>query len=169
MTCTAKTARNHIPAIFRKVRDNFYFGQVNLDLGGGPFEKMTDALAEEGVINLVYDPENRSPDHNHRIMNILYKRRAQTCTLSNVLNVIQTVAQRKVILEMAKQYTMERVYITVYEGDRSGEARQTRDGWQNNRKLKLYLDEVQEIFPDSWIEKGVIVCNCHKQKARKKV
>jgi len=35
------------------------------------------------------------------------------------------------------------IYVTVYEGDRSGKGKVTRDGWQENRKLASYLDEVR--------------------------
>ena len=52
------------------------------------------------------------------------------------------------------------VYITVYEGDRSGVGRQTgKDQWQNNRPLRDYLDEVLAVFPNATLYKGMIVAN----------
>lgn len=169
MTSTARTARNQVPAIFRKVLENFYFGRVNFDIGGGPYERMTDALAAQGVINLVYDPENRHESHNNRVITTLARHKANTCTISNVLCVLKTKAMRREVLELAKKHTKERVYITVYEGDRSGIGKSTRDGYQNNHRLRWYLKEIREVFPEAWMEKGVIVCNLFEQKIGKRV
>jgi hypothetical protein len=72
---------------------------------------------------------------------------ANTCTISNVLNVICDRDVRIHILTLAKKYCSGTVYITVYEGDKTGKGKVTRDGYQLNCKLKEYMKEVQIVFP----------------------
>ena len=41
---------------------------MNLDYGGGKFDNATEYLAEMNVTSLVYDPFNRSSDHNKMVL-----------------------------------------------------------------------------------------------------
>lgn len=149
------------PAIFRLVDDRFGWdeGTINLDLGGGRYDTLTDALEARGVRNLIYDPYNRSTEHNQEVLDEVRDGGADTVTISNVLNVITEENIRLGILDQA--YDALRpggtVYITVYEGDGSGEERVTKSGFQLNRKLADYLDEVREVFPDAHTAGGMIV------------
>ena len=71
-------------------------------------------------------------------------------TISNVLNVVREKDVRLSILRMAKERLKNegKLFITVYEGDRSSVGRKTgTDQWQNNMKTTQYLDEVRQIFP----------------------
>ena len=46
-------------------------------------------------------------------------------------------------------------HITTYEGDKSGNARQTKNdkgrgsSWQNHMKTSEYLPEIKKVFPES--------------------
>lgn len=40
--------------------------------------------------------------------------------------------------------------VTAYPGDHSGEGRETRDGWQENRKPFTYRDEVLDVLQDAF-------------------
>lgn len=146
-----------VPAVFNKV--NWKSGTVNVDIGGGRFDTAQEFLKPKGVENLVYDPYNRSKEHNKRISDRLDKKKADTATISNVLNVIQEKSARFEVLNNARENVKPggEVYITVYEGNGSGIGAETSKGYQLNMKLKDYLSEVQEVFPNAYIRKGMIV------------
>ena len=92
----------------------------------------------------VYDPFNRTVEHNERVLDWANEH-ADVVVLSNVLNVIEIESSRRYILKMVSLYA-PMVYISVYEGDRSGKGGKTRDGWQENRKLASYLEEIYNSF-----------------------
>ena len=147
-----------VPAVFRKA--DFCKGTVNLDLGGGKYDTATEYLKTKGVENLIYDPYNRSDEHNVKVLGRLALRKADTCTLSNVLNVIDTGAGILRALDLA-EYSLKKggiCYITVYEGDRSGIGRETKkDCWQNNMKLGDYYEYVYAVFGNAHILGKMIV------------
>lgn len=152
--------KNKLPAIFKMV--SWETHSRNLDYGGGKFDNATEWLRDEyDVHNYVYDPFNRSLEHNKSVR---YSGRSMggfsTATLSNVLNVIKEPEIRQNVLQDI--YNMLAVdgtlYITVYEGDKSNEGRPTRSGFQLNRKLNDYLPEVQKVFPKAYRKGAMIVC-----------
>lgn len=136
-----------VPAIFGKVK--WEPGTKNLDYGGGKYDTATTYLASRGVENLIYDPYNRSVGWNNRVL--APQTRYDTCTISNVLNVIQDKDERRKALKKAMKHVKRSgtVYITIYEGDKSGVGRETKkDCWQNNQPLQFYAAEIREMFPD---------------------
>jgi len=153
----AKSSLNHIPAIFRKIR--WGEGQVNLDLGGGRFEKATNYLHSLGVNNIVLDKHARDRKDNFLAESYLDMYGCDSVTISNVLCVVRTKGERLNILYTALRYvkTGGAIYISIYAGDGSGKGRRTKSNtWQNNRPLKTYLKEIQEVFPNARLEKGYI-------------
>ena len=164
-TITSKnTCIKTFPRLFKAVTtfpELFEAGNVNLDYGGGKYDDVTDHLRDTfEVTNLVYDPFNRDATHN---MDISYKLTSQTgadtCTMSNVLIVIQGETFRHRALVNAKHMMKHgaKIYITVYDGDRSGSGCETAKGWQENRSTKSYLELVKQVFPTAAIIKNVIV------------
>lgn len=148
-----------VPAVFSKAP--FDAGTFNLDLGGGRFDTATEYLLERGVINMIYDPYNRTKEHNDCVMVCLKAAGgADSCTISNVLNVIDDDEARLEVLDLAR-YCLKPdgvCYITVYEGDRSSIGKQTgKDQWQNNKPLKGYLQEAKTVFPKAYIKNGMII------------
>lgn len=147
-----------VPAVFRKA--DFCKGTVNLDMGGGKYDTATEYLEGKGVENLILDPYNRPEEHNRAIVARLLAKGADTCTISNVLNVIDNVERRLETLRVTKSLlkTGGICYVTVYEGDRSGIGRETKkDCWQNNKKLGDYYPEVYEVFGNAHILGKMIV------------
>ena len=137
-----------LPAIFKMVK--FNPNTINLDYGGGRFDNVAEYLKDYDVINLVYDPYNRSNKHNSDVINELKKNSgADSATISNVLNVIKEPNARQVVLRNV--YSLLKsgapVYITVYEGTGTGEEKETKSGYQLNRKTQEYLDEIKKVFP----------------------
>ena len=129
-----------LPVLYGKV--DFKTGTVNLDIGGGRFDNVTDYLAAKGVKNYIYDPYNRSAEHNAAVAKVTQEGQSDTVTISNVLNVIDSLDGRRQVLENAVDAVKPdgTVYITVYEGDGSGVARNTgKDQFQLNRKTADYV------------------------------
>lgn len=150
---SAKTSIKQVAAGFKKI--DWKPGTVNLDWGGGRFDLATEYLKQFGVTNYVYDPFNRSAGENAAAL----KSKPDTLTCFNVFNVIK---EDQIILDILEQWkkfhlTSGSIYITAYEGDRSGEGRQTSAGFQRNAKTKDYLPLIQEVFPSASFKSGMIV------------
>ena len=154
--------KNKVPKIYKEVEKHHGWtkGSLNLDIGGGKYDTLSDILKKnDDVTNLIYDPFNRSEYHNVNIINHLYESKADTVTISNVLNVIKEKKERINILHNAFNNLKENgvLYITVYEGNCSGIGKNTRkDQFQLNHKSSWYLDEVRTVFPSANI-KGKLI------------
>lgn len=149
-----------LPAIFNMV--TFNPGTVNLDYGGGRFNNAVEYLKQYDVINLVYDPFNRSAEHNQEVIRIIREHGgADTATCSNVLNVIKEPEVRLNVLKNISKLVKSggTVYITVYEGKGNNAEGPTKSGYQLNRKTADYLGEIQQVFPDAKRKGKLIVCS----------
>lgn len=149
---SAKTSINSkkLPAIYNMV--NFVTGSVGIDYGGGKFDNAVEYLADQGVTLYVYDPYNRTPEHNKEALRALRANGGADFALnSNVLNVIKEPEARIAVLKNIKKITKPGapIYITVYEGSGTGNEGATKSGYQLNRKTVDYLDEIREVFPDA--------------------
>lgn len=139
-----------LPAIYKLVK--FEPGKVYLDFGGGKFDNGVYYVRDLGATLLVYDPYNRSDEHNKEVLRVIRENGGADATLnSNVLNVIKEPEARLAVLKNIKKLTKPSgdVYITVYEGTGKGNEGPTKAGYQLNRKTANYLEEVQSIFPDA--------------------
>lgn len=148
---------NKLPAIYRMV--SFNEGDVVVDFGGGKFDNAVEYIRDKGATLCVYDPYNRSAEHNREVLKILRENGgADAAVNSNVLNVIKEPEARKNVLENIARITKPGapIYITVYEGKGNGQEGPTKSGYQLNRKTADYLEEVQEVFPDA-IRKGKLI------------
>lgn len=141
---------NKLPAIYKMV--NFNEGDVIVDFGGGKFDNAVEYIRDKGATLCVYDPYNRSAEHNREVLKILRENGgADAAVNSNVLNVIKEPEARKNVLENIARITKPGapIYITVYEGRGDGQEGPTKSGYQLNRKTADYLEEIQEVFPDA--------------------
>lgn len=153
--------KQKIPKLFSIVDKKFGWKPhtINFDIGGGKFDNVTDYMQERYVTHLIYDPFNRSKVHNVSVITDVHQTRAHTVTISNVLNVVKEKDIRIRILNQAFAVVDAEgtVYIKVYEGDRSGQGKETTKGWQNNQHTSFYLTEVSKIFPTAYIQYGLII------------
>jgi hypothetical protein len=163
---SAKTSRNQIPALFNSPAFERNKGSRNLDYGGGAFDKGSEYLAQEhGVNSQVYDPFNRSKEHNDFVLKGFKKEPADTATVANVLNVIAEPEARMHVIKQVHQHIKPdgKAYFTVYEGDgkdkNSGNSRMTRDGWQENRPTHSYVEEIKQVFPDVRLSGKTIIAS----------
>lgn len=141
---------NKLPAIYKMV--NFEPGKVYLDFGGGKFDNGVYFVKDKGATLLVYDPYNRSDEHNKQVLAELKENGGADVGLnSNVLNVIKEPEARLAVLRNLKRMVKPGgdIYITVYEGTGKGNEGPTKAGYQLNRKTEGYMDEVRQIFPDA--------------------
>lgn len=145
----SKTSRPQVARGFKRI--DWVAGQINLDYGGGKYDMATEFLKTLDVMNLVYDPYNRSEEDNHFALTMGYHH-STTTTCFNVLNVIKEKKWRRAAIFGCRFPNTEKIYFQVYEGDRSGEGRQTGEGnWQNNKRLSFYRSEIRGAFPQSTI------------------
>lgn len=150
MRTSANTSINQrVPALFKKVQ--WKEGTVNLDYGCGKYpEYARDYVTARGVLNVSYDP------YNYRKTEDIYSRfKYDTITLSNVLNVIESEDTRCLVLLECFWLLKKggKLYITVYEGDKSRVGRETKpDCWQENRPLRSYAKEVVRAYDGAKIK-----------------
>lgn len=138
---------NKLPAIYNMVK--FRPGDVVVDFGGGKFDNAVNYLKDKNVTLLVYDPYNRSAEHNKEVLRLLKEHGgADAAVNSNVLNVIKEPEAREAVLKNIKKITKRGapIYITVYEGRGDGAEGPTKSGYQLNRKTSDYMDEVGSVF-----------------------
>jgi len=158
---SAATTRNSVSAIVRlgdKLGLWDYLKKV-LDIGGGKWNKTTEALATRGVESKVYDPYNRTDEENHDAIEWAFDH-AEAVIISNVLNVITSIPLRYKLLQSATKIAPIAL-ITVYEGDKSGKGKQTRDGWQENRRISTYIDELAPHYRKINKHNNILICTKH--------
>lgn len=123
-----------------------------LDSGCGKYpEIISEYLLDSGCEYAGRDPYNQPEFINNIVFPTKCKnaealKKYRIFTSSNVLNVIPGLNNRIAYLRDIMQYMQpgEKLYITVYPGDASGVGRPTaEDCWQENRKYKDYISEVQ--------------------------
>ena len=142
------TSRNIIPSTFKK----FTFTGKNIDYGGGKYDTATEYLKANGCKNYVFDPYNRSDEHNDAVWNFVLKSNFDSITCLNVLNVIKSKKERKTVLEhihgianLPKTYPV--VYFQIYQAKKGNFDIQT--GMTTNQ----HLEEIQKVFFDWHLEK----------------
>ena len=147
-----------LPAIYKLV--NFPKGSLVIDYGGGKFDNAIEYLDSIGVTGLVYDPYNRTTEHNRSVIKQIRENGGADIALcSNVLNVIKEEEARLNVLKNIRKLLKSSgtAYITVYEGKGTGEAKQSQDdAYQLHRKTADYLDEIHKVFPDA-TRKGKLI------------
>ena len=139
-----------LPAIYNMVE--FHPGELALDYDGGKFDNAVNYLKDKDVTLLVYDPYNRTDEHNKEVLSIIRDNKGvDVAVCSNVLNVIKEPEARINVLQNIKRLVKSGgdVYITVYEGTGNGNEGPTKSGYQLNRKTVGYMEEVQSIFPNA--------------------
>lgn len=159
---SAVTSLNQISRVHTKIE--WEPNTVVLDYGGGKFDKATEYMKDKGVLNLVYDPFNRSASHNQEVLDYLKEYGgADSVICANVLNVIQEDSVVENVLQDLDKYckTGGTIYICVYKGNGSGEGKfdDNRDSYQRNMKTKGYLPIIEKMYPnyDVTIKNDIVI------------
>ena len=168
---SAKTSRPQVAALHNLLLKNgvYTINDLVLDWGGGKYDRAKDVVeaSADGIRFLVYDPYNRSKEHNKEVLvDVKEAGGATIITLANVLNVIRKPEDRLKTLKSAKKYLAKggKVYISVYQAPKSDKyeetdeyvGQMTSDGWQNAQPLSFYLPEVKKVFPSA-VKKGSMI------------
>lgn len=146
-----ETSINTVNAVYKK--RYFKNGDEILDYGGGKYDSNAEYLAQMGIKCFVFDPYNRSKEHNERIIKYFKaKQGAENIVCSNVLCVIK---EDEVLFEILNNiYNIiskkagSKIYIQVYEGNKSGIGTVTKKGYQRNERAVNYLKYIEKIFSD---------------------
>jgi hypothetical protein len=146
-----------LPKGYSKLKNMNVFeeGQVVVDIGGGRFDNAVEDLATQGVDLNVYDPFNRSPEHNASVAAKVSDGGADVAVSNNVLNVIQEPENIDRVIAQASNSIKsgDKAYFTVYVGDKTGVGKQTSKGWQNNKPTAEYVEQVEGIFGRGNVER----------------
>lgn len=141
------TSINTVSAVYKQM--GFPMCEWILDYGGGKYDTNTEYVKQVFDCTLmVYDPYNRTAEHNKKVLDWFTKRPAHFVVCSNVLNVIK---EDKVILEILRHiYSLMSkngfLFIKVYERNRTGIGCKTTKGWQRNQKLNDYIPFIKNAF-----------------------
>ena len=150
-----------LPAVYKNIYWRRYNNLVDqyhvIDIGCGRLEtqQMIKELMDGYGIKRFYpwDPYHQcivNKNETLQVMNNTSIKKVIIC--SNVLNVIDNddalnsliarICDMSVIQEPDGIYRMNPVFITVYEGDKSGTGCETKkDCWQRNERLRVYLEK----------------------------
>jgi hypothetical protein len=148
----------------------FVRGGINADIGGGKYDDITRAMKRKfGVKNVVYDPYNRDINHNIDAANMIRGAKSDTATLSNVLNVIETRAQRELpIVQAADAIKLEgAAYFTMYNSKKKGTTH-NGDSYQVAENNDFYLPEIKKYFEEVEVvggKNGVVIARRPKKDA----
>jgi hypothetical protein len=158
---SAKTSIKQVPAGFNIVDKHFGWqaNTVNLDIGGGKYDLMTEKLLEKGVTNLVYDPYNRSMVHNLKVVYRITETSVDTVTIFNVLNVIRERMVQSEVLFLAKSALKDggMLYVRSTYMNPAKRSGVTKSGtFQHYKTQKEYLEIVREVFPKAELKYGII-------------
>jgi len=161
-TYTSKSTsinKDKLPAVYGKA--SFRSGMV-MDYGAGRYtEHIRNHVNGLHKTYLPYDPYNLPEERNAATATIVCNAMAMHVPVdvvcSNVLNVIDddnTVRKIAGHIEQIVTASGGSGYVTVYEGNRSGEGRQTgKDSYQRNEPLRSYL----KYFSNATVKNGMIV------------
>ena len=86
------------PAVYSMKRAvDVMTGKTVVDIGGGRFDTAAEAARVYGAAVSIYDPFNRTPEHNAAVLAGSY----DVAVISNVLNVIDSEAARGDVVRLA--------------------------------------------------------------------
>ena len=157
---------HHLPAIYHKVNWRHYACAADdyhvFDIGCGQLATQYmayDKLKQFGIQKFYpWDPNHRCIISKTKTVIEMSKTNTNKVILcANVLNVIDDdsalnslialICDISVIQEPSGIYHMNPVFVSVYEGDRSGVGRQTKqDCWQRNERLCIYLEKFNDYI-----------------------
>ena len=158
-----------LPAVYNKIDWHRYAHPINyhvFDIGCGKIETqhlIYDKLRQHKIKNFYpWDPNHKCLGNKIKTVTAMTSvDTSKVIICSNVLNVIDDnkslnnliafICDMSVIQESNGVYRMNPVYITVYEGDKSGVGRETKkDCWQRNECLSVYLRKFNDYIKNKY-------------------
>ena len=140
-------------------------GQRIIDVGGGAYDYNSAYAAHRYLVDcVVYDPFKRDPEHNRKVLEIAQNTPFHAALSISVLNVINDHKERINHIRFCQNAVKPggKVVFKVWPGDHSGVGKITASGYQNNRCLKTYLNEITAVFGKQNIfidqEEELVIC-----------
>lgn len=133
---------------------------IILDFGCGKYNKNKEEAEKHGYRWFGYDPYNRSEEENKLTSKLMKLVKPNVIICSNVLNVLDSDFILQDVLGQIYDYAAKDtdIYITIYEGDKSGVGKVTTKGYQRNWKLIKYSDYILELFDVVDIKGNILKC-----------
>ena len=166
---SADTSMNvsKLPKGYTKLKNIGAFkpGQRVVDIGGGRFDNAVEDLAKQDVELLVYDPFNRTAEHNKAVVDIIANGGADVAVSNNTLNVIEEPENIKRVIQQAENAIKpgDKAYFTVYAGDGKGKGKTTSKGYQRNEPTSAYVPRVEEVFGEGNVVRNGNLITATKQ------
>ena len=159
---SAGTSINTLNGIYKKIVGKYPVGTSILDVGCGKYDTNKEFANQNGFVWFGIDPYNRSEKYNDESLVSLYNYTdyPNVIMLNNVCNVIQEDNILINVLNQIYDYSDENtdVYITIYEGDKSGIGKVTTKGYQRNQKLISYKSYISEWFDVIDVKDNILKC-----------
>lgn len=150
---TLNTSLQQVPAIIKRYKNSMDEKSVlNFGCGKG-FKKVHDYLNKSFIYHydkyldtIYYDDDDHVLATNEWIDIDIQD--YDIVVLANVLNVIKDYKEIEETLDKIKSVcnNATTVYISVYEGDRKGEGKETTKGYQRNQKAVKYKEVIEKYF-----------------------
>lgn len=157
------TSINTLNTAYKLIEGKYPIGTLIFDYGCGKYNTNRDFATQCGYCWFGYDPYNRTKKENTENINHVRERRdaPDIVMLNNVLNVIDNVNSINGILsDIYYNYAGDNtdIYITIYEGDKSGVGKVTTKGYQRNEKLIKYREYISEWFDVIFVKGNILKC-----------
>lgn len=147
---SAATSINTLNGTYKYIVGKYPLGTSILDVGCGKYNTNKHFANDNGFAWFGIDPYNRTQEYNAISLTALsdYCGAPDIIMLNNVLNVIAESNVMMDVLHQVYDYADKNtdVYVTIYEGDKSGVGKVTSKGYQRNEKLNKYTDLISEWF-----------------------
>jgi hypothetical protein len=157
-----KTSINTLNKAYKLIKDKYPIASLIFDYGCGKYNTNKDFAEECGYEWQGYDPYNRTEDENIACIRRLgqYPMYPEAIMCNNVLNVLENSNIINNVLCDISHYAGKDtdIYITIYEGDKSGVGKVTNKGYQRNEKLIKYKDYINEWFDIIGKSGNVFIC-----------
>lgn len=124
-------------------------GSRIVDVGGGAYDANSTYVAQKYLIDCsVYDPYKRDAQHNLRVIEDSRVRPFDAAVSFSVLNVISDDEARRDHIKLCQNMLKAsgKAVFKVWPGDGSGVGKQTASGYQSNRDIHTYVDEIRSVF-----------------------
>lgn len=131
------------------VLERVALGRRIVDVGGGAYDANSAYVAQKYLIDCnVYDPYKRDAQHNLKVIESSRVRPFDATVSFSVLNVISDDEARLGHIRLCQNIlkTGGKAIFKVWPGDGTGIGRQTASGYQSNRDIHTYVDEIRNIF-----------------------
>jgi hypothetical protein len=124
-------------------------GSRIVDVGGGSYDANKAYVAYKYLIDCsIYDPYKRDVLHNLTVLESARVRPFDATVSFSVLNVISDHQARQDHIQLCQTMlkTGGHAVFKVWQGDGTGIGRQTTSGYQSNRNISTYVDEIRNVF-----------------------